>query len=190
MTKTVLLLVDMGDGGDSIPADQEWKVIQAFDLTGTASAWHTLGLDYNPATGAVVATYDNQTFNFNTPSEPDRQLFRRLSRGSGRRRFPAADVRHAADGGWVGRAGARLGNDCPAGRGDGSGRAKNADPAAKYLTIEGSQRKVMARDGLFFARSAARLTIDANTQGKRTLARKGRARMMRNANPRTSALMK
>lgn len=65
-TKTFLMLVDMGDGGDSWPADHEWQVIQAFDLSNSASAWHTLGIDYNPATGAVVAKYDGQTFNFNT----------------------------------------------------------------------------------------------------------------------------
>lgn len=65
-TRTYLMLVDMGDGGDSWPADGEWKVIKAFDMTGGTAAWHTLGIDYNPATGAVVATYDNQTFNFDT----------------------------------------------------------------------------------------------------------------------------
>jgi hypothetical protein len=65
-TKTFLMLVDMGDGGDSWPADQEWNVIKAFDLTGSAAAWHTLGIDYDPATGAVVAKYDGQTFNFNS----------------------------------------------------------------------------------------------------------------------------
>lgn len=66
VTKTFLMLIDMGDGGDSWPADQEWKIIQAFDLSNAASAWHTLGIDYNPATGAVVAKYDGQTLNFNT----------------------------------------------------------------------------------------------------------------------------
>jgi hypothetical protein len=35
-------------------------------MTGMAAGWHVLGIDYDPATGAVVATFDSQTFNFNT----------------------------------------------------------------------------------------------------------------------------
>lgn len=69
VTKTVLMLIDFGDGGDSVPADGEWNILKTFDLSDAASAWHTLGLDYDPETGNVVATYDNQTFNFTTEED-------------------------------------------------------------------------------------------------------------------------
>jgi hypothetical protein len=65
-TKTILLLVDMNDGGDSVPGDNDWQVIKAYDLSKTTQAWHTLGVDYDPATGAVIATFDSEIINFNT----------------------------------------------------------------------------------------------------------------------------
>jgi hypothetical protein len=66
VTKTVLTLVDMGEGGDSVPTRDHWKVIASFDLSALASAWHTLGVDYNPATGQVVAKFDGNIINFTT----------------------------------------------------------------------------------------------------------------------------
>jgi hypothetical protein len=63
----VLQLVDFNDGGDGVLADApDWDVIQTIDLTGQAQGWHSLSVDYDPATGDVTATYDNQTFEFDT----------------------------------------------------------------------------------------------------------------------------
>jgi hypothetical protein len=68
-----LSLVDFGDGGNSVPTAEGnpaegngWNVIQALPLAGADTGWHKLGIDYNPTTGAVVGTFDNQTFNFTT----------------------------------------------------------------------------------------------------------------------------
>jgi hypothetical protein len=63
-----LFLVDFGDGGNSEPSDMEWEVIQELDLSDDPSGWYRLGIDYDPATGAVVATFGSQTFNFMTDS--------------------------------------------------------------------------------------------------------------------------
>jgi hypothetical protein len=66
-SKAVLQLIDFNDGGDGVLADApDWDVKQTIDMTGMSAGWHVLGVDYDPATGAVVATFDNQTFNFNT----------------------------------------------------------------------------------------------------------------------------
>jgi hypothetical protein len=65
-TKTVLQLLDMNDGGDSVQETGfiDWQVKQTIDLTGLAEGWHRLSIEYDPTTGNVVARYDNQTFNF------------------------------------------------------------------------------------------------------------------------------
>lgn len=65
-SQAVLQLVDFGDGGDGVLADMDWTVIQTIDIGGQSAGWHTLSIDYNATTGAVVAKYDSQTFNFNT----------------------------------------------------------------------------------------------------------------------------
>ena len=65
-TESKLFLVDFNDGGDSVPAKNDWQIIQTIDLSTSAAAWHILGIDYDPATGNVVAVYDGQTFNFTT----------------------------------------------------------------------------------------------------------------------------
>lgn len=62
----VLQLIDMNDGGDSVMADNDWQVKATITLTGMSAAWHTLSIDYNPATGDVIGTYDDQTFEFET----------------------------------------------------------------------------------------------------------------------------
>jgi len=64
-----LQLIDFNDGGDSVAADNDWQIITTIDLSAAASAWHTLSVDYNPATGAVVAKHNNDTFNFNTSTD-------------------------------------------------------------------------------------------------------------------------
>ena len=64
-----LYLIDFGKGGNSSPdtdEPQEWKVIVALDMTEGPSDWHTLGIDYDPQTGDVVAVLDEQEFNFTT----------------------------------------------------------------------------------------------------------------------------
>jgi len=63
---TRLMLVDFGDGGNSSPEAMEWKVIHFMDLSGVPSAWYRLGLDYEPQSGQVIATFDDQRFMFTT----------------------------------------------------------------------------------------------------------------------------
>ena len=60
-----LHLIDFGPGGDSDNGGT-WSIITSINLFGTQSDWHLLGIDYDSATGAVIARYDNQVFNFNT----------------------------------------------------------------------------------------------------------------------------
>jgi hypothetical protein len=57
--------VDFGPGGDSDNGGT-WTIVTTVDLFGQPSGWHTLGIDYDSTTGAVVARYDGSTFNFNT----------------------------------------------------------------------------------------------------------------------------
>lgn len=64
-----LFLVDFNDGGDSVPAAGDWTVIQTIDLSSSSSDWHRLGIDFDPATGDVIARYDDQTFNFTTSTD-------------------------------------------------------------------------------------------------------------------------
>ena len=65
-----LFLVDFGDSGDSTPNQPGgWDVIQEINLTDAQSGWHRLGVDYNPTTGAVVARFGDQTFNFTTDAD-------------------------------------------------------------------------------------------------------------------------
>jgi len=68
-SKAVLQLLDMNDGGDGVLADADWQVEASIDLTGMAAGWHRLSIDYNPTTGAVVAKYDDQTFNFTSDTD-------------------------------------------------------------------------------------------------------------------------
>jgi len=68
-TTTLLQLIDFNDGGDSVVADADWQIIQTFDLSAAASAWHSLSIDFNPATGAVVAKHNSDTINFNTSQD-------------------------------------------------------------------------------------------------------------------------
>ena len=63
-SQAILQLLDMNDGGDGVLADNDWQVEASIDLTGMAAGWHRLSIDYNATTGAVVAKYDDQTFNF------------------------------------------------------------------------------------------------------------------------------
>jgi hypothetical protein len=63
---TKLILVDFGDGGNSLPDAGEWTVIDEIDMSAVSSGWYRLGLDYDPTTGDVVATFDDQTFMFTT----------------------------------------------------------------------------------------------------------------------------
>lgn len=66
-TNTVVQLIDFNDGGDGVLADApDWQVIQTIDVSGTGEGWQRLSVDYNPTTGAVVAKYNDQTFNFTT----------------------------------------------------------------------------------------------------------------------------
>jgi hypothetical protein len=63
-----LQLVDFGEGGNSVPGkpNTEWTIIDEFDLTGTDTGWHRLSIDYDPATGDVVAMFDDEVINFDT----------------------------------------------------------------------------------------------------------------------------
>lgn len=70
-TQTVVQLVNMEGGGESVQniATTDWEVIQTITLTGQASGWHTFSIDYDPVTGAVVAKFDAQTFNFTSETD-------------------------------------------------------------------------------------------------------------------------
>ena len=65
-----LFLIDFNDGGDSKPLDPDnptptagdWTVLETIDLAGQASDWHRLAVDYDPATGEVIARFDDQVF--------------------------------------------------------------------------------------------------------------------------------
>jgi hypothetical protein len=68
----VLQLIDFNDGGDGVLADApDWNVIQTIDLTGMAAGWHVLGIEYDPATGDVTGTYDDQEIVFDFGTLPD-----------------------------------------------------------------------------------------------------------------------
>jgi hypothetical protein len=66
-----LKLIDFNDGGDSDPLAADWNVVATIDLeaVGFTAGWHRLSIDYDPATGAAVGKYDEQTFNFNAGTD-------------------------------------------------------------------------------------------------------------------------
>jgi hypothetical protein len=64
-----LMLVDFGDGGDSVPGSAQWNVIETIDMSAVAAGWYRLGIDYDPATGDVVATFGDETYEFTTAEE-------------------------------------------------------------------------------------------------------------------------
>lgn len=66
---TKLMLIDYGKGGNGIPSAGNWEVIQTIDLTPADTGWHRLGISYDPATGAVVGRYGDQTFQFTTDAD-------------------------------------------------------------------------------------------------------------------------
>jgi hypothetical protein len=70
-TRTVLQLVHFDDGGDSLPADGDWTILEEFTLTAGERLWHRLGIDYDPDTGEVVATHDGNTYTHNIGGAPD-----------------------------------------------------------------------------------------------------------------------
>ncbi len=59
-TTTLLQFIDFNDGGDSLPADNEWKILATFELSSQPSAWHRLGVTYDPDTGEVQGRFDDQ----------------------------------------------------------------------------------------------------------------------------------
>jgi hypothetical protein len=68
----VLQLIDFNDGGDGVLADApDWEVIETIDLTGMSAGWHVLGIEYDPATGDVTATYDDAEYTFDFGTLPD-----------------------------------------------------------------------------------------------------------------------
>jgi hypothetical protein len=68
----VLQLINFNDGGDGVLADApDWDVIETIDLTGMPAGWHVLGVEYDPASGDVTATYDEQEFSFDHGTMPD-----------------------------------------------------------------------------------------------------------------------
>jgi hypothetical protein len=69
VTTTRLMLIDFNDGGDSVMADADWQVLQNIDLSSSASDWHFLSIDYNPATGDVIAKHNDDTYNFTTSTD-------------------------------------------------------------------------------------------------------------------------
>jgi hypothetical protein len=61
-----LLLVDFGEGGNSVPSAAKWDVKAEFDLTTDQTGWHRLGIEYDPVTGQVIARFGNETRMFTT----------------------------------------------------------------------------------------------------------------------------
>lgn len=61
-----LAIIDFGAGGNSVQAADLWDVKATFNLTPTDAGWHRLSIDYDPATGAVVAKFNNETVSFTT----------------------------------------------------------------------------------------------------------------------------
>jgi hypothetical protein len=68
-SKAILQLIDFNDGGDGVLADNDWQIKHEVDMTGMQPGWHVLGIKYDPATGAVIGTYDSQTINFTTTTD-------------------------------------------------------------------------------------------------------------------------
>jgi hypothetical protein len=64
-----LYLIDANDGGNSNSAGGttafDYTVLATIDLSTVPSGWHDMGITVNPD-GTGVATFDGQTFNFNT----------------------------------------------------------------------------------------------------------------------------
>ncbi|MCP4250755.1 MAG: hypothetical protein GY778_27270 [bacterium] len=61
-------LYDAGDGGNSAPGG-EWVVHADIPMAAEPSGWHRISIDYDQATGNVVAKFDDQTFNFATDTD-------------------------------------------------------------------------------------------------------------------------
>jgi len=61
-----LFLIDFGSGGNARPttAGGSWEIVQEIDVTTLPSGWYRLSLNYDAATGQVVAIFENQTFTF------------------------------------------------------------------------------------------------------------------------------
>jgi hypothetical protein len=59
-----LYLIDFNDGGNSRPDGEDWTVLETIDLAASASDWHRLAVDYDPATGEVIARFNDQTFTY------------------------------------------------------------------------------------------------------------------------------
>jgi hypothetical protein len=104
----VLQLIDFNDGGDGVLADNDWQIKGTLDLTGMNAGWHRLSLEYDPATGAVIAKYDDQNFNFNTTTGLVGNFYIGYREnlpgvnGNGTARPPTYDLFVAAPGGVIG----------------------------------------------------------------------------------------
>jgi hypothetical protein len=70
-----LVLVDFGMGGNSTAEAGEWSVIETIDMSEVDSDWYRLGIDYDPATGEVLAVFDDMTFNFTTGMDQNGTFF-------------------------------------------------------------------------------------------------------------------
>lgn len=68
-TKTTLQLIDMGNGGGSVPAAGEWQIKYSADLSDEPAGWRQLCIDYNPDTGDVTAKVDDQSISFQTSTD-------------------------------------------------------------------------------------------------------------------------
>lgn len=68
-TRTMLQLIDMNDGGNSLPAAADWQVEFSLDLSDEPAGWRQLSIDYDPATGDVLAKVDGQSIVFQTSTD-------------------------------------------------------------------------------------------------------------------------
>ena len=61
-----LLLVDFGDGGNSVSSAGQWDIKQTIDLTGETPGWYRLAIDYDSTTGNVTARFGENVYTFST----------------------------------------------------------------------------------------------------------------------------
>jgi hypothetical protein len=62
----MLQLIDMNNGGSSLSVAGDWQIKFSLDLSDEPAGWRQLSIDYNLATGDVLAKVDGQSIAFQT----------------------------------------------------------------------------------------------------------------------------
>jgi Lamin Tail Domain/PEP-CTERM motif len=63
-SRTILQLVNFGQGGDSVAEDNDWDVVAEYDLSGEESGWRRLSIEYDEETGLVNGGVDGDFTEF------------------------------------------------------------------------------------------------------------------------------